>query len=511
MKLIQSDIQDILNNYHLYSICDNDGNIIEISDSFVDILGYDKKTLIGIENNHAKQQKSFSLQENSVIKFIDSSHEIRYFDTSFEKINDNIHIIIRKEVTEYVYSQRYCTLTGLRSRSNLIEYLSSHKKDKYFAILVNIEEFSSINEIYGGQTGNEVLKKFAKKLSIIDNIISYRLQGDEFLLLGKQSISKKSLLKNFRHKLNFILNNKFKINDKNINVRVTIGATYACADSILLNANIALKEARREKKRYKIFRNDLTLLKKKEDEIKLIDVIQKSVTQTENIMLYYQPIICNQTNEIKKYEVLVRLRDGNNVISPYFFIELSQRINYYKYITRIILKKSFEKFHNTDIAFSVNLAIIDIEDNKTKTMLFKLLDGFSHPQNITIEITETIDIDDYDSFKGFVKILKEYGAKISLDDFGTGYSNFSHLANLDFDFIKIDGQFIRNITDSKNLKIVKNIVSFAKEHNIKVIAEFVEDIEKFKIVKDLGIEYSQGYYFGEPKEYTLDTKLLLGK
>jgi EAL domain-containing protein (putative c-di-GMP-specific phosphodiesterase class I) len=127
---------------------------------------------------------------------------------------------------------------------------------------------------------------------------------------------------------------------------------------------------------------------------------------------------------------------------------------------------------------------------------------------VTFEMLESEAIIDYDSIERFITKVKRKGAKIAIDDFGSGYSNFAHILNLDVDYIKIDGSLIKNIDKDKNsFKIVKLLVQFAKESNIKTVAEFIENEKILNIVKDLGVDYGQGYYLGKPSP-ELITKIL---
>jgi len=119
-------------------------------------------------------------------------------------------------------------------------------------------------------------------------------------------------------------------------------------------------------------------------------------------------------------------------------------------------------------------------------------------QNITFELVETDGIEDFDMFDKFVKTIRKFGAQISIDDFGTGYSNFTYLAKIEPDYLKIDGSLIKNIISTKDYDVVKTIINFAKMYNIKTVAEYVENEEIFILVKELGIDYSQGYYFSKP-------------
>jgi len=165
-----------------------------------------------------------------------------------------------------------------------------------------------------------------------------------------------------------------------------------------------------------------------------------------------------------------------------------------------MIKKSFDTFKDTDLEFSVNLTIEDILNKDIKLYIFAMLKEYNIGKRVVFEIVESESIVNFQEVIEFIQKSKSYGCKIAIDDFGTGYSNFEYLLKLKADFIKIDGSMIKNIdTDLDAQTVVSTIVDFAKKMKIKTIAEFVENESIYNTVKALGIDYSQGYYFSEPK------------
>ncbi len=157
-------------------------------------------------------------------------------------------------------------------------------------------------------------------------------------------------------------------------------------------------------------------------------------------------------------------------------------------------------FHKKEFEFSVNLTIDDILNIEIQDYIFELLNKYGIGERVVFEIVESESIENFNQVVSFIRNVKEFGCKIAIDDFGTGYSNFEYLMKLEADYIKIDGSMIKNIDTDNNAKmVVETIVNFAKKMNMKTIAEFVENEEILKIVNELGIDYSQGYYFSAPK------------
>ena len=221
------------------------------------------------------------------------------------------------------------------------------------------------------------------------------------------------------------------------------------------------------------------------------------------IVSYFQPIINNKTKEVEKYESLVRLVDENgNVLSPYSFLDISKKGSYYNKITHRVLENSFKILEYISTKISINLSSLDIEKEETRVKLYSLLEEYKEDASrIVFELLEDEDVKDFAVIKSFIKRVKKLGVMIAIDDFGAGYSNFERLLEFEPDILKIDGSLVKNIVnDTYSRNIVETIVSFAKKQNIITIAEFVENEEIFNILNEMGVDYSQGYYFGEPKK-----------
>ena len=129
------------------------------------------------------------------------------------------------------------------------------------------------------------------------------------------------------------------------------------------------------------------------------------------------------------------------------------------------------------------------------------LEKFNNPKKIVFEILESEKIDSYDELKKFIKEVKKFGCQIAVDDFGSGYSNFAHIYELNLDYLKIDSSLVKyTTTDENSRKIIQTIINFAKDLEIKTIAEFVEDKESLNLLEKMGVDYIQGYYIGKPQK-----------
>ncbi|PLY09027.1 MAG: diguanylate cyclase [Arcobacter sp.] len=220
------------------------------------------------------------------------------------------------------------------------------------------------------------------------------------------------------------------------------------------------------------------------------------------IVSYFQPIINNKTKEIEKYESLVRLiNEAGDVISPFDFLNVSKKGNYYNKITSRVLENSFKMLDFVNTKLSINLSALDIEKEQTREEIFDLLDKYKEQNNrIVFELLEDENVKDFRSIKLFIKKVKKRGVMIAIDDFGAGYSNFERLLDFEPDILKIDGSLVKNIEkDDYSKNIIETIVSFAKKQKILTIAEYVENETIFNLLNEIGVDYSQGYYFGKPE------------
>ena len=219
-------------------------------------------------------------------------------------------------------------------------------------------------------------------------------------------------------------------------------------------------------------------------------------------MPLFQPIVDAKTQQIVKYESLIRMVDEHGqYIAPIYFLELAKKNKLYHQLTKIMIEKTFQKFKDLPYEVSINLSVEDIRNKEINAFIIEQLKNSSVGNRIVFEILESDGIENFDEVLEFINHVKQYGVKIAIDDFGTGYSNFDYLMRLKIDFIKIDGSMIKNIdTDNNSQMITQTIVEFAKRMKIKTIAEFVCSRDVFEKIKNLDVDFAQGYYFGAPKE-----------
>ena len=424
--------------------------------------------------------------------------------------HSNEYLIITQDITaeeahanelEALYNIDH--LTQLPNRLKLINDLEEH--DELALAILDIDDFKLINDFYGHIIGDFVIMEVASRISHYishENLVLYRLPSDSFAVLNKSNIEKEyfeiiiiSLIQ-IVSKAAFTYTNKDEVIE--IQVNLSSGIVFE-KERALAHADLALREAKKTHQDYIVYHDDMRQEINNKNNLEWIQKIKIAIAN-DKIVPYFQPIIDNKTKQTVKYECLVRLIDEEQkVVSPFFFLEVAKHAKLYEPITKIMIKKSFQTFSNCEYEFSINLSIEDITDYNLFGYIKNMLGIYPLANRVCFEILETEKIENYQVISDFVSEVRELGCKVSIDDFGSGYSNFSHLLNLNFDYLKIDASLIKDIHRDKHKQIiVKTIVTFAEELGIKTIGEFVESKEIYDYITQMGISYSQGYYFSEP-------------
>ena len=383
--------------------------------------------------------------------------------------------------------------------------------------LIGINNLKVISSHYGDETGDKILKHISDILLAVETgdmcCKVYKVGLDEYAIVMDGEKSREDIYVMGEYLLENIYNHPFTDNEENIIITLIIGAASSDnkmaynKNDVLLNLKRVFLEARMSlnyafERRLRIFVfDDLEIndMSSASDEIFWTNKIATAITD-KRIKPFFQPIYNIETGKIEKYESLIRLisRDGK-VLTPYYFLNMAHKTGLYFKLTSTMIYKSFEFFSDKNMEFSVNISAKDILDETTKRIMLNNVKLFPKPELIVFEILESEGINNFSEIISFIKAVKEMGCKIAIDDFGSGYSNFERISQLEVDYVKIDGSLIKNIDTNQNNEIlVQTIVDFSKKIGIKTIAEFVHSESVYKKVKELGIDYAQGYYIGEP-------------
>ena len=446
---------------------------------------------------------------------IKSKNKIGFLTNQFNTLLNQVEInrktfeeqvcVKTKEIENKLY---YDELTNLKNRYALEEEI---KENDFVSItLIDIDSFDDINELYGFSTGNLVLIEVGKILnefSLKYDISVYRIYGNVYCLADKKMMGFFKFNELIEELAVLFKNKPLYIEqlDIDIFVNITLGISIAQEESIK-TAGIALKKAKKNNLPYFVYNNDIDTKEMIEKSMYWREKIKKAL-KNDKVIPFYQAIFDVDKN-IVKYETLMRIEDINEkgevvYLSPYFFLDISVKTKQYLQLSNQIISKALKDLKKTDKQISINLSFKDILDSEFIVFLDESLKKITNEDKsrVVSEILESDYISDYTLLEEFISKYRKQGIKIAIDDFGTGYSNFEYIIKLNVDYIKIDGTLIKNITQDKNIKLtVQTIVNFAKALNIKTVAEFVHNSEVFEAVKDIQIDYSQGFFLHEPKE-----------
>ena len=513
----------------IVSKTDKNGLITFVNKKFCEISGYEEDELIGKSHNivrHPSMTKEFfnnlwkTITNKEIFKGVIVNKKknglVYYVDTTIIPIldeNKNIEefIAIRHDITK-VYEQKKLIekqfideLTLLPNRQKLLRDLKDNKITKI--AIININSFRDINNFYGFETGDLVLKKFSQILldKIYENIELYRVANDIFAICTKNKENLEDIRKICTNIIEHISLNPILINNNSFYLSISIGVARNCEDSSLQNnllskAEYALRIAKKQNISILFLDENIELYNKLKENKKLIEELKNALISN-NLLIYGQKII-NNFSKKEKYEILMRVKlEDGSILTPYSFLKEAKKAKLYLGMTRMLVKKACEYFKGKDIEFNLNLTLEDIKDQYTMDFIVHTIEKTNTAKQITFEIVESEGIESFTEVSNFIKKAKKLGCKIAIDDFGTGYSNFEYIIKLDVDYIKIDGSLIKNINSDNNLYLtVQTIVGFAKALKIKTVAEFVHNEDVLNCVKNLDIDYSQGFFIDEPKE-----------
>lgn len=395
-------------------------------------------------------------------------------------------------------------LTKLHNRHKLHDDLEV--MENVTLILLNVDRFSHINDLYGYEQGNYIIEEISRILKLLeakDNTL-YHIGIDEFVLLRQDSPSEKTdaIISIIEKKFQ---NSSFNNNGIDFNISFTIGIVENEAENLFNKADLAIKEARLiSSNRVQRYHKDMQIHRNIENNSKWFKEI-KYALQEDRIVPFFQPIYNNRTKKIEKYECLARMIKDEEIIMPLSFLQVAEETGLLSQITRTMLEKSAEVFEDNDFPFSINITNHDLQDANFSGYVKTILSTFNiEPKRLILEILENNSLDRIPNSRNNISSLQELGCSIALDDFGAQCQNFANILNLKLNSIKIDGSFIKNIKEEMSHKMVDSMVYFANNVGIDLVAEFVCDKEIFEIVNKLGIKYSQGYYIGKPQASLLE-------
>jgi diguanylate cyclase (GGDEF)-like protein len=422
-------------------------------------------------------------------------------------------------VTDRVEAERQLTrrsqldgLTGAMNRALIVDHaqrLLGHmeKSRKPFAILlVALENLFALNRTYGYDAGDDIIVGLAARLrtNIRVNDLVSRYAGNKFALLLENCDVEQARTTGQRL-LDVIAQAPFETKVGDIPASARVGAVVAPRDGraaslLFQHAEEALDAARqRNGSRFVAYASSLARDNGRLHALQVADNVVSALNER-RVELAFQPIVHAQTGETAFYEALLRVRlaDGSIVV-PGEILPVAEKSGLVRLLDQRVLELALARLHqNPTLRVSVNASIATLRDPEWPDWLASAANVYPGvAERLTIEITESTMIDDFESMRQLIAACKRLGIKLAMDDFGAGHTSFRNLRQLDFDFVKIDGVFIRNIAKSADDRFfVRTLTDLARHLGLKIVAEWVEDEATAQILREWGVDYFQGSYFG---------------
>jgi len=388
-------------------------------------------------------------------------------------------------------------------------FYKNHTKTIY---IVDILYMKDINAVYGFENGNfilsqlyRLLKKEIKKqiLLNLDRRVCIEVKNshvDVFTITIYEELKEMEVMEVKNIIFNNIVTTQFNIinNDIKIDIDVTIGCSKGQDKDLQVYAEKALHNAKLNYIHFMYY--DSKLYKNHFLNEELLSALHRNIKE-KTVEPFFQPIQNNKTDEITKYEALMRIYDNDGqIIMPQVFLGKARKYRLFNKLMEILILKVIDYIKKYKICVNINLDYNDILNPSMKELIINSIKDSDIGKYLTIEILESKKISNFYLVNDFINDLKTYNVQIAIDDFGSGFSNYEHILNINTDYIKLDGSLIKKIDEDVYYNLVKSIVLFCKEQNIKVVAEFVSDLRILRYVKSLDIDYSQGYYIGKPQK-----------
>lgn len=425
---------------------------------------------------------------------------------------------LKNQNDELTYMAYYDVMTGLYNRNYFVRHLADfvrkaqEEQAEVAVMFVDIDDFSRVNDGFGLAVGDEVVQQFGQFLRDFasENVLVSHFNADIYCIAiyepaGTCSVESIYRAIHERTKQSFRLSNG---QDVDISVSVGVAEYPEAAQNTLELINCAeivmFKAKKRGKASIQYF--DAAILKDFLNNV-AIETKLKEAVFSQNFTMNFQPQYYTDSGKLRGVEALIRWRDSDGkMISPAVFIPIAEKNGTIVPIGEWVVDESIRIFsgwkrdYAVDMTLSLNISAIQYNRDDFVDMILRSLNKYElSPELLELEITESVFIENFDEVTEKLRLLREYGIKVSLDDFGTGYSSLSYLKKLPIDTLKIDKSFIDSINVDDHAGIIAEaIVCMAQQLGYETIAEGVEEQEQFDRLKAMGCNCIQGFLLGKP-------------
>lgn len=413
------------------------------------------------------------------------------------------------------------SLTGLYNRQyflteldRVVENTRRGSRRDFALLYIDLDNFKFVNDTLGHLAGDQVLVEVTEMLDQRNrkSDLLARIGGDEFAIL-LYDVKEEQVMQAAEAHRKLLDDYIFKYNGSVVQIGCSIGVTLfghrpVSKEDLLVQADVACHLAKRSgRNRVHIYESiDKENMAAMTEDMGWASKIKTAIEQ-DLFCLACQPIMELKTSQVFRQEVLLRMRDETGgLILPAGFIASAERFGLMRAVDNWVVIHAIESLgkqlkKNPNLHFSINLSAESIGDSSIlETITTALLANNVPPTAVTFEITETIAIANLGPAVEFLTRLRNLGCQTALDDFGVGYSSFAYLKDLPVDFVKIDGSFVRDVhRDNLQLAMVRSMNDIAHAMGKYTVAEFVDNHEAMRILKDMGVDYIQGYYVGGPR------------
>ncbi|MGN0512899.1 MAG: EAL domain-containing protein [Lachnospiraceae bacterium] len=424
----------------------------------------------------------------------------------------------RKNSTKSTFQAQNDYLTGLFNRmkcdSDMRKVVEQAKANNQTGaiLFLDLDNFKNINDSLGHDYGDALLKEMGAYFQSVVGLRNhcYRMGGDEFILIVTPE--NYELLNKILTHIITTFNKPWFLIDSECYCTMSMGVVLfpengTDVNDLIKKADIAMYRAKKSgKNRYEFYKeqSNVGIYRRLEIESNMRQAVE---SECDEFLVYYQPIVDTDTNDCIGCESLVRWNSkALGFLSPAEFIPLAEYLGLIVEIGDYILEKAclqckeWNEKYNPDFKVNINLSVVQLlQSNVVEHISEIILSTGVNPQNITLEITENLAINDMERVVKIIEGLKKIGVKIALDDFGTGYSSLNYIKQLAFDIIKIDKSFVDDIlTDDYNKAFVKLVVDFSRQIDAKLCVEGVESKDQYKLLQNMKADCIQGYLFSKP-------------
>jgi diguanylate cyclase (GGDEF)-like protein/PAS domain S-box-containing protein len=415
------------------------------------------------------------------------------------------------------YLADHDALTGLLNRRRFIEDLTlelklARREERRSSVLViDVDNFKYVNDSLGHHAGDQLIRSVANVLGsgLREADTLARLGGDEFALLLRGTSGDQALPVAERL-IRAVREHSFAIASEPVRVTAsgglaTIAAGTGTAEEVLVEADLAMYDSKRTG-RDRVMSFSASMRTSVEERRSWADRI-RSALQDDGLVLYQQPILELATGKVSQYELLIRMEgpDGR-VVLPEEFLPVAERFDLVQAIDRWVVRRAIELLARSEragreLVLEVNLSGRSMGDAELFELLERELGNTGiDASRLVLEITETAAIENMEEARAFAERLSALGCRLALDDFGSGFGSFYYLKHLPFDYLKIDGDFVRNLTRTPvDQAVVRSIVQIADSVGYETIAEFVTDEPTLEAVREYGVHFAQGFHIGVPE------------